>query len=306
MIDLKEILDIIYHKSPLQKKKLESYLSGQPESFFEEADIFIADYSSYLKSQNISFDYAIDAYLKMCNDMVKSQIYFMKTDKYPLEDQDQAFEEIYNSKKEMQSYMIGLALSQYLWGTHYEMFNHLKEALQQNKEKIKNYLEIGPGHGLFLKEAIETIGNDCKYTAIDISEISLDLTKSIISFFKLNNNNIAYINDDMVKIKNTNSYDFVVMGEVLEHVEEPGILLQKLNTLLHNDGQAFISTCVDCPTIDHVFHFKSISEIQNMILKSKFVIISEKILPVEKLPMDEIIKKRITINYSAIIRKNNQ
>lgn len=300
---LNKVIDSIYQKSPLQKKKLESYLASQPSSFHNEASMFISQYTGYLVSQDISFDYAIDAYLKMCKDMVKSQIYFMKTDKYPMENQDQAFEEVYNSKKEMQSYMVGLALSQYLWSTHYEMFNHLKDGLHKNKKNIYNYLEIGPGHGLFLKEAIKIIGDDCKYTAIDISEVSLDLTKSIISFFKLNNNDIVYINDDMVKIKNTDSYDFIVMGEVLEHVEEPEILLQKLNSLLHKDGQAFISTCVDCPTIDHVFHFKSVSEIQDMIIKSKFDIVSEKILPVEELPMDEIIKKKITINYSAIIKR---
>ena len=304
-MNFKKVLFEIYSKSPLQKKKLESFLSSKSPLFFKEADRFIVDYSSYLESQNISFDYAIDAYLKMCKDMIKSQIYFMKTDKYPMDSQEQAFEAIYNSKKEMQSYMVGLALSQYLWRTHHEMFNHLKDALQINKKNIYSYLEIGPGHGLFFKEAIKTIGNDCKYTAIDISDISLDLTKSIISFFKLNNNNIVYINKDMVKIKNTDSFDFIVMGEVLEHVEDPEILLKKLNTLLHKNGQAFISTCVDCPTIDHVFHFKSISEIQDMVIKSKFDIVSEKILPVENLPMDEIRKKKITINYSAIIKRKN-
>ena len=147
-----QVIKQIYEKSPLQKKKLQNFLASQPSSFFKEVDKFISDYEGYLESQDISFSYAIDAYLKMCKDMVKSQIYFMKTNKYPMENQDQAFEEIYNSKNEMQSYMIGLALSQYLWITHYKMFNHLKEVLQQNKEKIKSYLEIGPGHGLFFKE----------------------------------------------------------------------------------------------------------------------------------------------------------
>jgi len=305
MINLDAVLLSIYKKSPFQKKKLEAYISQKPSLFFKEADKFIFDYSGYLEAQGLSFEYAVDAYLKMCKDMVKSQIHFMKTDKYPMENQDQAFEEVYNSKKEMQSYMIGLALSQYLWSTHYEIFNHLKDTLQKNKKNIHSYLEIGPGHGLFFKEAIKTIGDDCKYTAIDISEVSLDLTKSIISFFKLNNNDIAYINDDMIKINNTHPYDFIAMGEVLEHVEEPAILLEKLNTLLNNDGLAFISTCVDCPTIDHVFHFKSVNEIQNMLKQSYFDIVSEKILPVEKLSMDEIIMKKITINYSAIIRKKN-
>ena len=229
----------------------------------------------------------------------------MKNDKYPLDDQCQAFEQIYNSKQEMQSYMVGLALSQYLWRTHHEMFNHLKDTLQANKKKIHNYLEIGPGHGLFFKEAIKTIGNDCNYTAIDISKTSLDLTKSIISFFEFNDNEINYINDDMLKMKTSNSFDFIVMGEVLEHVEQPKSLLDKLYTLLDSNGLAFLSTCVDCPTIDHVYHFKSVDEIRLLIEELNFAIISEKVLPVEELPMNEITRRKITINYSAIIKKDN-
>lgn len=305
MINLNSVLLNIYNKSPLQKKKIEGYLSDQPKSFFKEADKFIFDYSGYLKAEGLSFEYAVDAYLKMCRQMLKCQIFFMKHNRYPIDKQYKAFEEIYNSKKEMQSYMIGLALSQYLWITHYNIFSHLKEVLQQNKEKIKCYLEIGPGHGLFFKEAINTIGNDCKYTAIDISKVSLDLTKSIISFFQLDSSDIKFINNDMLNITSADLYDCIVMGEVLEHVENPKFLLDKLYTLLDTNGKAFVSTCVNCPTIDHVYHFKSVSDIRNILKQSNFKIVSEKILPVEKLPMDEIIKRKITINYSSIIKKGN-
>ncbi|MBT4733241.1 class I SAM-dependent methyltransferase [Candidatus Woesearchaeota archaeon] len=303
MINFEQIVDQICLKSPLQKKKLKSYLSTRSVNFFNEADKFTSDYSSYLESQGLSFEYAIDAYLKMCKDMVKSQIYFMKMDKYPLEDQDQAFDEVYNSKDEMQSFMVGLALSQYLWGTHYEMFRHFTEGLQNNKKRIKSYLEIGPGHGLFFKKAIETIGNNCKYTAVDISSTSLNLTESIVSFFQLSNNNINFFNEDMLSIDTKELYDFIVMGEVLEHVENPNILLDKLNSILADNGKAFISTCVNCPTIDHVYHYKSIGEIQRMIKNSGFLINDERILPVENLEMEDIVEKKIAINYSAIISR---
>ena len=93
------------------------------------------------------------------------------------------------------------------------------------------------------------------------------------------------------------------MGEVLEHVDEPLKLLNKFEYLLSDAGQGFISTCVDCPTIDHVYHFKSIDQIRDMISDSKLSIYSEKILPVENLPMEEIIEKKITINYCAIVRR---
>jgi len=305
MINFNSVLLNIYDKSPLQKKKLESYLTGKTKSFFKEADKFIADYSGYLESQGISFEYAIDAYLKMCKGIVKSQIYFMKTDKYPLENQDQAFEEVYSSKKEMQSYMVGLALSQYLWGTHYKMFKHFQSSIKNIEKDVDKYLEIGPGHGLYFQYALEYFGIKSSYCAVDISKISLEMTKDIISYFSLDDSDISFVNDDMLNISIDEKFDFITMGEVLEHVNFPQKLLLKLNSLLSKNGSAFISTCVNCPTIDHVYHFKSIQEIQDMINKSGFNIIDEKILPVEKLPMDEIIKRKITINYSAIIKKRS-
>ena len=64
-----------------------------------------------------------------------------------------------------------------------------------------------------------------------------------------------------------------------------------------------MSTCVDCPTIDHVYHFKSVKDIEEMISKAGLKIDNKQILPVEDLPMDEIIKRKITINYCALLSK---
>ena len=230
----------------------------------------------------------------------------MKKDKYPIYDQSVAFNEVYDSKKAMLSYMVGLALSQYLWRTHYAMYQHLKKELSINKNEIRNYLEIGPGHGLFFKDAIGIIGEKSNYTAIDISQTSLNLTRSIINFFNLNNkNNIKFINDDMLNVEIESSFDFIVMGEVLEHVENPKKLLLKLNKLLSKNGKSFVSTCVNCPTIDHVYHYKSVDDIREMINEAGFNIINERVLPVEQLPMNEIVERKITINYSAVIEGVN-
>ena len=202
----------------------------------------------------------------------------------------------------MLSYMIGLALSQYLWNTHYEMFNHLTSEVKKNKNKINSYLEIGPGHGLFLKNAIDILNDDVKVTAIDISPVSLDISKSIINHF-YPNKEVSFINEDVLNLNLDSAYDFIVMGEVIEHVENPKLLLNKIEKLLKTNGKAFISTCVNCPMIDHLYHFKTVNEIREMLNKCGLDVISEKILPVENLPMLEIVDKKITINYSAIVNK---
>ena len=119
----KKLVDQIYEKSPLQKKKLVSYLSTQDSVFLKSAEIFARDYFLYLKSNNLTLEYAVDSYLKMCRNMIKSQIYFIKNNKYPLENNaNKAFVDVYDNEKEMRSLVIALALSQFLWSTYYTIY----------------------------------------------------------------------------------------------------------------------------------------------------------------------------------------
>ena len=124
-----------------------------------------------------------------------------------------------------------------------------------------------------------------------------------MNYFKPEIANIAYHHTDMLDLDLSEKYDFITMGEVLEHVNYPEKLLIKLKDLLSQNGRSFVSTCVDCPSIDHVYHFKSVDEIREMFHKCGLAIEEERVLPVEKLPMDEIARRKITINYCAILKK---
>jgi ubiquinone/menaquinone biosynthesis C-methylase UbiE len=299
-----QFVALIYQKAPLQKKKLEKYLSTQTNSFFEEAEAFAVQYTGYLEAQNIPLDYAVGAYLKMCNDMMKCQVSFIKTGKYPVKISSQAFENVYDNPDEMKSYMIGLALSQFLWGTHYIIHSCLKQAMYNQAHSIKRYLEIGPGHGLFLSQAVEILKNCQEYVAVDISATSIEITKSIMAhLFGENQPHVTYHTGDMLEMDINKKYDFITMGEVIEHVDFPEKLLTQFCKLLTDKGQGFISTCVDCPAIDHVYHFHSVEEIRTMLNQCGLKIVDERVCPVEDLPMEEIIKRKITINYCAIVAK---
>lgn len=300
MID--NLCENIYNKDSLQEKKIRKLLLSKDEAYLDGFEVFLVSYGKYLKNNNISIEFGIDAYLKMVRDMFKSQIKFMRTGKYPIVNAVDAIKNVYNDKDEMLSYMIGLALSQYLWSTHYEIFNHLKSELKQNKHNIKKYIEIGPGHGLFLKNAIDILNDGVEMTAIDISPISLEISKSIIDYF-YPKKNIHFIKEDILNLDLDSECDFIVMGEVIEHVENPKLLLKKIAKLLSRDGKAFLSTCVNCPAIDHIYHFHTVDEIRDMFKECGLVIESEKVLPVEDLPMSDIIKNKITINYSGIVKK---
>jgi 2-polyprenyl-3-methyl-5-hydroxy-6-metoxy-1,4-benzoquinol methylase len=305
MQNFEKIVEDICKKSPLQKKKLQKYLSKKDDNFLIMAEEFATHYLGYLKHENISLDYAVDAYLKMCHNMMKSQITFMKTGRYPTSDTTETFAKIYAKEKEMKSYMIGLAISQFLWASHYEMFIFFEDCIRNGKEYIRSYLEIGPGHGLFLNKAMEYVDDTATFTVIDISPISINITKSIMNYFNQHKKNITYYNVNILEFESSNKYDFITIGEVLEHLNCPEDLLVKLSGLLAKGGKVFISTCANCPAIDHVYHFKTIGEIREIIYSCGFYIENELVLPVEDLPMTEIIDNKITINYCALLKGEN-
>ena len=202
--------------------------------------------------------------------------------------------------------MIGLAISQFFWATHYEMYSCLIGSIRKNSPNIKSYLEIGPGHGLFLNKAIELIDPGSKITAVDISGTSMAITKSIITYFKPENTNVNYHTIDMLKLNLDEKYDFITMGEVLEHVNFPETLLLKLRDLMNKNARTFVSTCVNCPAIDHVYHFKTVDEIREMFHKCGLIIEEERVAAVEDLPFEEIMERKITINYCAILKRSDE
>jgi 2-polyprenyl-3-methyl-5-hydroxy-6-metoxy-1,4-benzoquinol methylase len=298
-----KIVDAVIAKSPFQKKKLYRYLSEMNQEFFVHAEEFAIDYGKYLTSQGIAIDYAVNSYLDMCKSMLKCQIEFMKTGRYSSNDHNQAFVEVYSNLDFMKSYMIALALSQFLWGTHYRIYSDFERSIIKNTNNIGSYLEIGPGHGLYLRKAIQYLKKDTVIHAVDISPVSIGITKSIISYFYPNISNVTFWTGDLLAYDASLRFDFITMGEVLEHVNDPHRLLAKLMTLLSDFGQAFLTTSINSPAVDHVYHFKSVADVREMICNSGLEIISELVLPVENLPMEEIIERRITINYATLVKK---
>lgn len=301
-----KIVDAVIVKSPFQKKKLDQYLAGMDGQFYSRAEEFAIDYGRYLTSQGIPFDYAINAYLDMCKSMLKCQIEFMKTGAYSSSDYNQAFDEVYSNPDFMKSYMIALALSQFLWSTHYKIYLDFERSIMANATSINSYLEIGPGHGLYLRKAIQFLKPEALIHAVDISPVSIGITKSIISYFYPKISNVTFWTGDILAYETPTRYDFITMGEVLEHVNAPHELLSRLTTLLSDSGKAFVTTSINSPAVDHVYHFKNVQEVRRMISDSGLGIISEQVLPVEDLPMDEIVSRRITINYSAEVKRSWQ
>ena len=295
------ILDI-YQKietlSPIHAKKLKKSIAGFDEHYDDYASPFLKKYSSYLQETGKTMDYAIECYLSMIADMNMETVEFARTGKYSSSTFAEVNNRVYANPQTMEYYMHGLLMSQFLWKHHYEIFNFFIAALPAYAGKVSSYLEIGAGHGLYLSKALEILNKDTTFTVVDISQTSIDLAKRFN-----NDDRVSFFVKDIFDFAENETYDFICMGEVLEHVEDPLKLLQKLRDMLKPGGTLFITTPTNAPAIDHIYLFNNIKEIQELIALAGLDIKDEVFYSSEDVTPERAEKFKIALLYGAFLKK---
>ncbi len=295
---MNNFIKIIDKKNPLQKKAIKAFVEGCDDLFWQRSDDYCKNMFQLLQKEQISLDYVADSYLKMCKDMLKEQIKFKRTGKYSCSTVVEAVETVYHSEEEMSAYMYGLGLSQFLWPNHYFMYSYFIDVISKLND-VKTYLEIGPGHGLFLVESLKRF-KSADFTAVDISPVSVSITQKVVKEFSPQTK-CRFINCDVREFVEDYKYDVIVMCEVLEHLEDPNEILQKVKALLNPGGTAFITTCANAPAIDHVYLYTSADHIRKEICAQGFNIVSDLTLPVENEPEEQWERKKVELNYAAVL-----
>lgn len=296
-----DIVDLMSTKNPLHAKEIRKYINSCENDFLEFANSYLDKYISHLASANINLEFIVDSYLFVVEETFKEQIRFFKTGKYKHSSFNEVYENVYANREYMFKYMVGLALTQFFWKNHKNIFLFFKRHII--KVSGTDYLEIGPGHGLYLSEAIKS-ENFKSFTAVDISETSLNMCKSIVGFQDVNTNNVKYKLMDIYDYEAKTLYDFISIGEVLEHIETPDKIMEKLYELLTKGGIAFVTTCVNAPAIDHIYLFNNVDEIRHLLRSCNFKIKDELVLPYGDYTLEETSRKKLAINYCALISKS--
>lgn len=305
---MKRLIDRIYAKSTLQKKKLERFFENcGDEVYWEHANTFGDRFCKYLYSMGLKEDYAVDAYLKMCSDILNEQIKFLKTGKYSCTSISDAYESVYSKEDVMRPYMVGVALSQFLWENHYKIYTFFLDIVKRTEnQNIEDYLEIGAGHGLFMAAAIENLKAQ-NYRVVDLSPISINICKNILGYL-IDGNQVMpeFTEMNALDFKEDVKFDFITMGEVIEHVEDPRPLLKNIARLLKPNGKAFLTTCANSPCIDHIYLFNNVEEIRDLFKECGLQIVEELVLPIEKNENSVIDNKLLGTSYAAVVKRLDQ
>jgi 2-polyprenyl-6-hydroxyphenyl methylase/3-demethylubiquinone-9 3-methyltransferase len=113
--------------------------------------------------------------------------------------------------------------------------NYIDQKISLNGLKV---LDVGCGGGL-LAEAFESMG--ASVTAIDVTEANIEVAKL---HAKKAGKTISYLmtRAEDLAIKEPESFDVVACLEVIEHVPDPGQLIDACAKLLKPKGEMFLST----------------------------------------------------------------
>lgn len=296
------ILNLIKEKNPTHAAKIYMSLNDLGEVYTQKANSFFEMYALYLEKENKTLSYGVDCYLKLINDMIEERIEFIRNGTYSNTSFDEVEKKVYGNPAVMTYHMHGLVLAQFLWFDQFQRFSFFYQNLKKYSAHTYKYLEIGGGHGLYLKEAIELLPDVKQFDLVDISQSSLDLAKGI-----LGNDKINFILKNVYDFNESeNSYDFITIGEVLEHLEKPLQLLRKIILLLRKTGICYITTPINAPMIDHLYLFNNEDEIRDLIDFAGFEILQERIAISDNKTVKYAQKYKIPIMYAAFVKPKNR
>lgn len=296
------IIEKILKKKPMHRKFLNRSIAklGKSES------IEVEKYLEFLEKEDVSQNQIADSYLIIVDDTFKEELYFRQSGHYRFSTFKEADEAVYGNADYMKQYMIGLALSSFWWSNHMEM----RRFFQKQLPKITNikgiYREVGPGHGMYFLESLHNCNFDT-YEGIDISPTSVKMTKSIIDsgfFGDFSNVNIEIIEADFFADRDLVPANVMVMGEVLEHVEDPGRFLAQSYKTTTDDTFFFLTTCINAPAIDHLYNPETIENLEELFNEHGFIVSDKCIIPRDGATLEQCEKERLAINVAYVLEKS--
>jgi 2-polyprenyl-3-methyl-5-hydroxy-6-metoxy-1,4-benzoquinol methylase len=187
---------------------------------------------------------------------------YVRTGIYVCGSHEQANEEVYQNDERMRSYMIVTILTQFLWPHHLSIFGFfLNEFIGKNAEGATRIIEFAPGHGFFGRKALEA-WRTATLTGIDISGEAVEISKGMAAA-----TDVA----DRTRYLTGNALDWcgepanrVIAGELLEHLDQPQMLMNSVFNTLVPGGCAFVTAALTAAHMDHVWEFKTSEEVFEM------------------------------------------
>jgi len=214
-----------------------------------------------------------DGYVHFLMDVNRSQVEYERRGHYLYKNYDDVFDRVYNNPEFMNFYHWGVFVSTFAWEHHIKIYDFYKNSfLTCLKPEGGHLLDLGSGSGIW---SFLTTHFFPRWTSqgIDISEKSVELSTKMAANSGLADK-VQFNSYDALKYVGNKKYNAGISCFLLEHLEEPKLLLQNMALNLENKGYAFITGALTAAEVDHISEFRRESEIVLMAEEAGFRVIS--------------------------------
>jgi len=293
---LEALWKAILAKNPRHRSFLEAAVAGLDEAERRELVALVA----WARAEGFSIERLAAGYNTMVLDTLREQFFFNRHGRYRYSRFEQVATRVYHDPDYMERYMLGLALSSFLWPNHAAMRRHFEATLP--RDRGGTYLEVGPGHGYLLMRALELAGFD-RYVGVDLSATSIALTRSVLTHFQPAPTALVELRcADFLEDPLEGPVAALVIGEVLEHVERPDRFLARIRALADADTFIHLTTCLNAPAIDHITLFEHRGQLEALFEDAGLVVEDRLLLPHSGTSLDESERRRLPVNVAYVLR----
>jgi 2-polyprenyl-3-methyl-5-hydroxy-6-metoxy-1,4-benzoquinol methylase len=245
-----------------------------------------------------SHSYAAD-YKAMCGNINDEEFFFRRNKRYRHSTYKEVADFVYHNPDYMRTYMRGLLLSQALWSNHVGVSRHYQAFLSTLNEGTA-HLEIGPGHGLFMHQALQSQKlSSCH--GWDLSQSSLDETHAnLLALGHAPDSFSLALQDANHFAESGVTVDAVTISEVLEHTEDPGAILQAIGQGMPPGAKIFVNIPLNCPAIDHIYLYQEAQAIVTQVEQAGFEISDVVEHPVTGFTLERAKRMQATISVSIL------
>jgi SAM-dependent methyltransferase len=219
---------------------------------------------------------ALFGYADFSMEAIREQNFFEQYRRYRNSSASELLANCYEDENFMMTtYLPGLFLSHFLWKHHYRLLLFFRNEVLPDLRSPEFFYEIGVGTGLYSREMLRAFPS-VSGKGIDISRHSLEFTKR---FLDLSGVLPRYAREQMDIFKTnlrSDTADFVICQEVLEHLEHPEKLCSAILSLVKPGAKAYITAAINAAHTDHIYLFRTESEVEAMLRSTGWKILKSR------------------------------
>jgi SAM-dependent methyltransferase len=224
---------------------------------------------------------AVRSYIVLSHEFQRLQRQLEMTGRYLLSSEREAYEQVYSQSDVLGGYYLpGLLLTQGLWPNHYGLALAFDEAFVPAVAPGARVLEVGVGTGFHLRALLERV-RAFRYDGVDISPFPIDFAQK----FALDGGaseaaSFAVLNATGGLPFAAETFDAVICGEVLEHVERPLDLMREIARVCKTGATFFMTTAIYAAAVDHIYLFENAREVRELVRESGWTLERDWVFPV--------------------------